>query len=157
VDDPPAGKPGVSEELPSIRQLPLLGVKWADLYRQTKIQETVFELLTQQYELAKIEEAKEIPTVKVLDAANVPEKKSFPPRLVIMLMGMFAALSFGSIWVLGIASWQLMDAQSPNRRLGEEVFAASKALTSKLVVRWRSIVRPEHRWVQPSHSDEGAH
>ena len=53
---------------------------YADLYRQTKIQETVYELLTQQYELAKVEEAKEIPTVKVLDAAIVPTKKTFPPR-----------------------------------------------------------------------------
>src|SRR6185312_14547545 len=52
---------------PSIRKLPLLGVTYADLYRQTKIQETVYELLTQQYELAKMQEAKEIPTVKVLD------------------------------------------------------------------------------------------
>jgi len=58
--------------------LPILGVTYADLYRQTKIEETVYELLTQQYELAKVQEAKEIPAVKVLDAAVVPTKKSFP-------------------------------------------------------------------------------
>ena len=69
---------------PSIRKLPLLGVKYADLYRQTKIQEAVLETLTKEYELAKVEEAKEIPTVKVLDVANIPDKKSFPPRLSIM-------------------------------------------------------------------------
>ena len=67
---------------PAIRQLPLLGVTYADLYRQTKIQETVYELLTQQYELAKVQEAKEVPSVKVLDAAVVPTKKSFPPRML---------------------------------------------------------------------------
>src|SRR5277367_4091537 len=49
---------------PAIRQLPLLGVTYSDLYRQTKIQETVYELLTQQYELAKVQEAKEVPTKK---------------------------------------------------------------------------------------------
>jgi len=43
---------------PSVKNLPLLGVKWADLYRQTKIRETVVELLTQQYEMARIQEAK---------------------------------------------------------------------------------------------------
>jgi len=43
-----------------------------------QIQETVYELLTQQYELAKVQEAKEIPTVRVLDPAIVPTKKSFP-------------------------------------------------------------------------------
>src|SRR4029077_7426918 len=72
---------------PSIRKLPLLGVTYEDLYRQTKIQETVYELLTQQYELAKVQEAKEIPTVKVLDEALVPTKKSFPSRAEIVLVG----------------------------------------------------------------------
>src|SRR5208337_696813 len=45
---------------PSIRKLPLLGVTYADLYRRTKIEEAVFENLTRQYELAKVEEAKQI-------------------------------------------------------------------------------------------------
>jgi len=65
---------------PSIRELPLLGVTYADLLRQTRIQETVYETLTQQYELAKVEEAKETPSVKVLDSASVPEIKIYPPH-----------------------------------------------------------------------------
>src|SRR5271155_1399227 len=71
---------------PSIRKLPLLGVTYADLYRRTRIQEAVLETLTKEYELAKVEEAKEIPTVKVLDAANIPDKKSFPPRLLVIFL-----------------------------------------------------------------------
>src|SRR2546430_11457055 len=59
---------------PTIRSLPLLGAKYSDFYRRAKIQETVFELLTQQYELAKVQEAKETPSVKVLDPGTVPEK-----------------------------------------------------------------------------------
>ena len=58
-----SGQPGESV-FPSIRKLPLLGVTYADLYRQTKVQEAVYETLTQEYELAKVQEAKEIPTVK---------------------------------------------------------------------------------------------
>src|SRR5207249_1950491 len=50
---------------PSIRKLPLLGVTYADLYRRTRVQEAVFESLTKEYELAKVQEVKEIPTVKV--------------------------------------------------------------------------------------------
>ena len=68
----------MQQEFPSIRKLPQLAVKWTDLYRQTKIEDTVDYFLTQQYELAKIEEAKEIPVVKVFDSAELPEKKSFP-------------------------------------------------------------------------------
>ena len=71
---------------PSIRKLPLLGVEWAELYRRTKIQETVYELLNQQYELTRIQEAKEIPTIRVIDPANLPEKKSWPPRLLIIMV-----------------------------------------------------------------------
>ena len=51
------------------------------------------ETLTQEYELAKVQEAKGIPTVKVLDPPNLPEKKSFPPRLLFMLLGTMLALS----------------------------------------------------------------
>ena len=70
---------------PSVKNLPLLGVKWADLYRNTKIRETVVELLTQQYEMARIQEAKEIPSAKVLDTASKPEKQ--PAVLPIILLG----------------------------------------------------------------------
>src|SRR6266566_2528782 len=56
--DPSAAKAGGSLPYPTIRSLPLLGAKYADYYRRAKIQETVFELLTEQYELAKVQEAK---------------------------------------------------------------------------------------------------
>ena len=78
---------------PSIRQLPLLGVGYADLYRRTRVQETVFESLTKEYEMAKVEEAKEIPTVKVLDASRMSRiRESFPPRSLIALLGDLAWL-----------------------------------------------------------------
>jgi uncharacterized protein involved in exopolysaccharide biosynthesis len=70
---------------PPLRQLPRLAVPYADLYRRVKVQETVYELLTQEYELARIQEAKDIPAVQVIDAPGIPEKKSFPPRLLVAL------------------------------------------------------------------------
>lgn len=120
TSDPPSER---RQEFPSIRQLPLLGVRWADLYRETKIQETIYELLTQQYELAKIEEAREIPVVKMLDQANVPERKSFPPRLQLMILGMLLAFSASAVWILGSALWQQMDPSDPRKQLGQEVVA----------------------------------
>ncbi len=115
---------------PSIRKLPLLGVTYADLYRRTKVAETVYETLTKQYELAKVQEAKEIPIVKVLDVANVPEKKSFPPRLLIMFMGAFLSLSLGVVWVLGSARWREMDSQDPRKALAQEVLTTLRAQVS---------------------------
>ena len=116
---------------PSIRKLPLLGVEYADLYRRAKIQEAVLETLTKQYELAKVQEAKEIPTVKVLDAPNVPDKKSFPPRLLFILMGTVLAFAIGSIWVFVKTTWERTDSADPAKLLAHEVFVTFKAKLPK--------------------------
>ena len=112
---------------PSIRKLPLLGVTYADLYRKTKIQETLFEVLTQRYEMAKVQEAKETASVKVLDAPIVPEKKSFPPRLLIMFVGTLFALMLGVIWLLGSANWKDLDPQHPAKLLAQETYTKFRA------------------------------
>jgi len=111
---------------PSIRKLPLLGVTYADLYRQTKIQETVYELLTQQYELAKVQEAKEIPTVKVLDPAIVPTKKSFPPRGVIITLGTLLGVALAMTWIAGKSHWDAVDASDPRKAFAVEVFTTAQ-------------------------------
>jgi uncharacterized protein involved in exopolysaccharide biosynthesis len=128
--DSPADEPTAqsgSMPYPTIRSLPLLGAKYSDYYRKAKIQETVFELLTQQYELAKVQEAKETPSVKVLDAGRVPERKSFPPRLLIMFLGTVLALSMSVVWVLGSNQWQRADPADPRKILAREVVATVRA------------------------------
>jgi len=108
---------------PAIRQLPLLGVTYADLYRRTKVAEGVYEILTQQYELAKVQEAKEIPSVKVLDAPIVPERRSFPPRLMVTLLLTILVAMGGVGWVLGRARWEQIDSQNPWKALALELGA----------------------------------
>jgi capsule polysaccharide export protein KpsE/RkpR len=107
---------------PTIRQLPVLGVTYFDLYRQTKIQETVYELLTQQYELAKVQEAKEIPSVKVLDAAVVATKKSFPPRILLTALGALLGLTCAMLWLFTKRRWVAIDPQDPGKQFALEVF-----------------------------------
>jgi capsule polysaccharide export protein KpsE/RkpR len=119
---PAPGSPG-GMPYPSIRSLPLLGVKYADYYRHAKMEDTVYELLTEQYELAKAEEAKETPSVKVLDPAKTPERKSSPPRLMIMFLGSFLAFAGSIVWVLGRARWQEADPRDPRRIFVQEVLA----------------------------------
>jgi uncharacterized protein involved in exopolysaccharide biosynthesis len=139
--DPPVSQPpdsvdaklGTGLPFPTIKRLPLLAAQYFDYYRRAKIQETVFELLTQQYELAKVQEAKETPSVKVLDPALTPEKKSFPPRLVIMSLGTFLALALCVVWVLGSARWMKVDPQDPRK-----VFALEVAHTVKARMSWLS-------------------
>jgi capsule polysaccharide export protein KpsE/RkpR len=112
---------------PSIRKLPLLGVTYADLYRRTRVQEAVFEALTKEYEMAKVQEVKEIPTVKVLDSPNIPDKKSFPPRLLIMLLGTTLAFALATTWVFGKTAWNQTDSNDPRKAFAQEVFGAVKA------------------------------
>ncbi len=130
------GKPAVTADsvaadssslYPSIRALPLLGVPYADLYRRARVQEAVFETLTQQYEMAKVQEAKEIPTVKVLDPPNVPEHKSFPPRLVVMILGLLFGFASAVVWTLAKSRWQDVDPDAPHKVLAQEIFATFNA------------------------------
>jgi uncharacterized protein involved in exopolysaccharide biosynthesis len=107
---------------PPMRQLPLLGVDYADLYRRMKIEEAVFETLTQQYELAKVEEAKETPSVNLLDPANLPENKSFPPRVAIMLLGTAIAGVFAGAWVLACQKWARLEPGDPHKMFAVEVW-----------------------------------
>ena len=116
-------------DFPSIRKLPLVGVQWANLYRENKIQETVYELLTQEYELAKMQEAKEIPSVNVLDPPMVPERKSFPPRTVITIVGTLSAFMLGCVFVIGSAAWR--KSESGEKQLATEIWEHLAAQDSR--------------------------
>ena len=104
-----------------IAKLPVLGLQYYDLVRKAKIQETVFEILTKQYELAKIEEAKEVPTIKVLDEAQVPEKKSTPKRALITIIGALVAALLAATYVVASAHWGTLGASHPMSLLGLEM------------------------------------
>jgi uncharacterized protein involved in exopolysaccharide biosynthesis len=127
------------ELYPSIRKLPLLAVQWADLYRETKIEETVYELLTAQYELAKIQEAKEVPSVQAFDVGEVPERRSGPPRLLIMTAGAIIFFGMGVAWVLGLAEWHKVSADDPRKQFAEHLGRETMAPL------WRSARRAYRR------------
>lgn len=71
--------------------IPNLAFQYAKILRDAKVQEKLFGLLTEQYELARIQEAKDSPTVQILDTAKVPEK-SKPKAVVIVAVS--TVLSF---------------------------------------------------------------
>ena len=70
---------------PIFSKIPDLGIQLMRLQRDVEIQNTLFTFLTQQYEEAKIQEAKDTPTVQVLDVAVAPIKKYKPQRMIIVL------------------------------------------------------------------------
>jgi capsule polysaccharide export protein KpsE/RkpR len=125
------GQPGKSlqtgEIYPSIRQLPVLGVTYYDLYRNVKVQEAVFETLTAQYEMEKVEEVKDTPSVKVLDPAELPEKKSFPPRSIVASLFALVTLAGAIYWVFLQKRWRRADPNDPGKVLALEVFRSVNA------------------------------
>ncbi len=62
----------------------------------------------------------------MLDPAGIPERKSFPPRLLIMALGTFLAFSVCVLWVLGSAQWR-EDSQDPRKLFAQEVVATLRA------------------------------
>jgi uncharacterized protein involved in exopolysaccharide biosynthesis len=82
-----------------LRDLPDLGVQYARLYRDVLLQEKLMEFLLPQYEQAKIQEARDTPTVQVLDEAVIPVKRIKPKRAFFVLL--WAAISlFVSVSVI---------------------------------------------------------
>ena len=138
---------------PPLRSLPLLGATYTGLYRQAKVQEAVYEALTQQYELARVEEAKQVPSVKVLDLPDVPAIRAFPPRKLIALFAGLMAFTFGVFWLLARAAWQQIDPRDPGKLLVGEVMHSLPGMSadSRLGKLWGR-VRPR---AQAKHAAAG--
>ncbi len=85
----------------SARSLPETGLEYVRRLREVKYHETLFELLSRQYEAARIDEAKLAPLIQVVDAAVAPDKKSWPPRaLLVAIAGALAAMSASFVILL---------------------------------------------------------
>ncbi|WP_305043729.1 GumC family protein [Geoalkalibacter sp.] len=91
LEQSPGGQQVAGDVFFVTSEVPELGLQFARLMRDYKVQETLFELLTKQYEVAKISEAKNTSTLQVLDDAFVPDRKSKPKRSLMVLVATFAA------------------------------------------------------------------
>jgi uncharacterized protein involved in exopolysaccharide biosynthesis len=78
-----------------MRQLPETGLELARLVRDVKVMEQVFELLTAQYEDARIAEARDVVTVEILDDAVPPERKSRPKRSMMIVAAFLLSAAVG--------------------------------------------------------------
>lgn len=92
------------------------GIEYIRRLREVKYQETVFELLARQYEIAKVDEAKQGAVVQIVDRAIVPDKRSFPVRSLIVLGATVAGLIIGVFWVLAEEEWKRL-VNGPAQRL----------------------------------------
>jgi tyrosine-protein kinase Etk/Wzc len=74
------------------------GIEYVRKLRDVKYFETIFDLLARQYEIAKVDEARQGATVQVVDGAIVPDRRSSPKRTLIVLGAAVLGLFLGVVW-----------------------------------------------------------
>lgn len=84
------------------------GLEYVRRLRDVKYYETIFDILARQYEIAKLDEAKQGGIVQVVDAATVPDKRTSPRRTLIVLCSAIAGLLAGILFAFARAALQGM-------------------------------------------------
>lgn len=70
-------------------------------YREFKYQEALFELMSRQYEAARVDESREGALIQVVDMATPPERKSHPVRSKLALTSAFFAAALYAVYLMG--------------------------------------------------------
>jgi len=117
------GAPGSAVDLP-VGRIPEAAVDYVRARRELKLQEMLLEGMLRQYEIAKLDEAREGPVLQQVDVAQVPDFKSKPSRTLIVLASTLLSLLFVSTWVIVRRYFTTVRADDP---------AAASA--------WRNLVR----------------
>jgi uncharacterized protein involved in exopolysaccharide biosynthesis len=81
-------------------KVPELQLEYVRKEREVKYHEALFDMLSRQYEAARLDEARDAPVLQVLDPASYPDTKSWPKRSYFMIGGLLLGLLGSSIWVL---------------------------------------------------------
>jgi tyrosine-protein kinase Etk/Wzc len=98
------------------QHVPEAALRYLRQYREVKYREMIFELLTKQFEAAKLDEARSAAVIQIVDRATVPEKRSGPPRLLIVAAGALSAFLLACLWALLLESLKTI-ARDPIRGL----------------------------------------
>ena len=110
----------------SFARLPSVAAEYARRYQDLKIQEEAYAAIYQQYEYARILEARDAPALTVLDYAVPPERKSFPRRTIIVGAILVFSLVAGVCFAFVAEYLDFMRTARPEeykvwRRLGTEI------------------------------------
>lgn len=87
----------VGDSVVSTREIPKAGVEFVRGMRDVKYYETIFELLSKQFELAKIDEAKDTSLIQVLDKAIPAERRSKPNRSLLVIVAIAGGAILGIV------------------------------------------------------------
>jgi tyrosine-protein kinase Etk/Wzc len=103
---PRAGSSSDSEFFPGAMSVPTLRLQLEDLLREQKVRETVFSLMTQRYEMARVDEARDTSTFQILDHPTLPTHESRPKKRTFAFLGLVAGFILGAAWVVLPVWWR---------------------------------------------------
>ncbi|MGB7135013.1 MAG: GNVR domain-containing protein, partial [Acidobacteriaceae bacterium] len=86
-------------------KVPEAGLEYVRRLRDVKYYETIFDILARQFEVAKLDQAKEGALVQVVDPAIVPDRKSSPKRTIIVVVSTVAGFFLGILVALFQMAW----------------------------------------------------
>lgn len=101
--------------IPSAGAMPALGQGYVRLMRDFKVQETIVDLLTKQYEMSKLAEAKTYSPVQVIQNGRIPEVRSKPARSKIVIVSTITAFLFAVIIAFVLENFAIMSDEDRTR------------------------------------------
>jgi len=109
-------------------RVPEAGLEYMRKLRDVKYHETIFEILARQFEIAKLDEAKQGALIQVVDSAVPPDKRSFPKRGLIVIGATLGGLMLGIFFALAAAGLDIMRSEPTYN---------AKLLYLKRILSWR--------------------
>jgi hypothetical protein len=91
---------GISDYVMAFKDVPTLTRQLAGLTREVKLLETLSAYLRQQLEQERINEQRDLPTLQVLDAAIMPDRRSSPSRFSMLFLGLFVGFLTSLLYVV---------------------------------------------------------
>jgi uncharacterized protein involved in exopolysaccharide biosynthesis len=92
--------------IPTLDEVPEVALQYIRLRRAVEVQTAVYTMLINEYEKARIEEARDTPTIQVLDPAQAPTIRSRPQRKLVVLAGAMLGLGWATVIALVGAMWR---------------------------------------------------
>lgn len=92
--------------IPTVGTIPDMGQQYLRLMRDFKIQETLVELLTKQYEMSSLTESKNTFNIQIIQKARVPDRKTKPKRAIIVIASTLASFLFSIMATLVFCSYK---------------------------------------------------
>ena len=96
-NNPTDANPGSDIMVPK-GNIPAAGIEYIRKLRDVKYYETIMELIAKQFEMAKLDEARQGAIVQVVDMAVTPDKRSFPKRTLTVVLAIFVSFFAACAW-----------------------------------------------------------